>query len=414
MRRIALYSHDAQGLGHMRRNMAIAETLANGEPCSILLIAGAREVAHFPLPPGVDTLALPALSKDSRGGYRARSLGLGHDAIVALRSQILNATLGTYAPDVLVVDKLPTGVEGELAASFGVLRAAGTRVVLGMREVLDEPDRVRADWRRSGALAALRAYYDAIWVYGDRQVYDPVAEYGMPRDIAALVRYTGYLGRPVGERAAAAEAAAWRQRLDLRERPLFLCVVGGGEDGYRLAHSFAAAELPDGGMGIIVTGPFMPAAQQNALTALARGRPDLRVIDFVPDADALVRLADRVIAMGGYNTSCEILGSGRPALIVPRIRPRQEQLIRAQRLSELGAVDMLMPDALSPGTLSSWLAAGALPRPAVPPIDLSGLSRLPGLLEEVLASTTPRLGHSKAGHSLRPSELGLAPVPAWG
>ena len=51
--------------------------------------------------------------------------------------------------------------------------------------------------------------------------------------------------------------------------------------------------------------------------------------------------------MGGYNTSCEILACGRRALIVPRIIPRREQLIRAQRLSELGAVDVLHPQALS-------------------------------------------------------------------
>jgi len=48
--------------------------------------------------------------------------------------------------------------------------------------------------------------------------------------------------------------------------------------------------------------------------------------------------------MGGYNTYCEILSFDKPALIVPRVAPRAEQLIRAQRASELGLVEMLLPE----------------------------------------------------------------------
>jgi predicted glycosyltransferase len=41
--RIALYSHDTVGIGHMRRNLSIAQALARsvGEPL-ILLITGGR------------------------------------------------------------------------------------------------------------------------------------------------------------------------------------------------------------------------------------------------------------------------------------------------------------------------------------------------------------------------------------
>ena len=38
-----------------------------------------------------------------------------------------------------------------------------------------------------------------------------------------------------------------------------------------------------------------------------------------------------VVAMGGYNTFCEILSFDKPALIVPRTVPRLEQFIRASR-----------------------------------------------------------------------------------
>ena len=383
MRRIALYSHDAQGLGHMRRNLAIAQALAGAAPSSILVIAGAREAALFPLPEGTDTLTLPALGKGLDGVYRSRSLGLDLDEIVRLRAHSLRAALAAFEPDVLIVDKLPSGIENELAHSFGLLEAMGTRLVLGLREVLDEPDRVRAEWKRTDAMTVLRRHYDAVWVYGDQRVFDPVAAYGVPDDVASMVRFSGYLDRLAADRTAE-HAARRRRELDLPDGHLSVCLLGGGEDGYRLADAFARARLPEGTTGVVVTGPFMPEAERAALDALARDRDDLRVLRFVPDADTLVWLAGEVVAMGGYNTSCEILACGRRALIVPRIVPRREQLIRAQRLSELGAVDVLHPQALSHETVSHWLAGGSRRRRLSQPIDMAGLRRLPGMLDEVL------------------------------
>jgi predicted glycosyltransferase len=38
VRRIALYSHDAQGLGHLRRNLAIAEAVSRTPGRAVLLL----------------------------------------------------------------------------------------------------------------------------------------------------------------------------------------------------------------------------------------------------------------------------------------------------------------------------------------------------------------------------------------
>jgi predicted glycosyltransferase len=373
----------------MRRNIAIAQELAGATPSSILLIAGAREAALFTLPAATDTLALPALSKDLTGAYRSRSLGLPLEQIVRLRAHTLCAALAAFEPDVLIVDKLPSGVEHELTHSFGLLEAMGTRLVLGLREVLDEPERVRAEWEDVDAMAILRRHYHAVWVYGDRNVFDPVAEYGIPHDVAQMVRHSGYIDRLAGDRTIE-QAARRRRELELPDGHLSVCLVGGGEDGYRLADAFARSRLPEGSTGLVVTGPFMPESEQAALTALARERTDLRVMGFLPDADTLIWQADEIISMGGYNTSCEILACGKRALIVPRVRPRREQLIRAERLSALGAVDLLEPDALSADALSAWLAAGPRrPDTLRHPIDMGGLRRLPAMLDEVLRPGGP-------------------------
>lgn len=60
--------------------------------------------------------------------------------------------------------------------------------------------------------------------------------------------------------------------------------------------------------------------------------------------------------MGGYNTVCEILASRRPALIVPRVHPRREQLLRAELLAGRGLVRMLHPDNLAPDRLMAGVA----------------------------------------------------------
>jgi predicted glycosyltransferase len=384
MRRIAFYSYDEHGLGHVRRSIAIAHALAAAEPVSILLIAGAREAALFRLPEGTDTLALPAPGTDFNGDRRGPSIGLDMAGAVRMRARTLRNALAAYEPDVLIVDRLPLGVYDELAESLGLLREMGTRLVLGLRDVLDDPARVRADWNRAGALGVLRRSYDAIWVYGDPRVFDPAAEYELPADIREIVRYSGYIDRDTAEPAP--EPDARRRQLGLPDGRIALCVLGGGEDGDRLAAAFARAELPAGTTGVIVAGPFMEDAQRAALHALADGRADLRVLDFVPDAHTLVAVADDVVAMGGYNSVCEILSNDARALVVPRSAPSSEQLIRALRLRELGLVDVLEPQRLSPEALSHWLAArDAAPAKARERVDMDGLDRLPALLGEVLA-----------------------------
>jgi predicted glycosyltransferase len=213
--------------------------------------------------------------------------------------------------------------------------------------------------------------------------------------VAAKVSYSGYLTRKEPE-----SLVAWSDAdgvLGERHRDVVLCLVGGGQDGSHLAETFARIDFPAGTTGVILTGPFMPPQVQNRLRRQAQKNRRLRVLGFVTDSDLLLRRASRVVAMGGYNTICEILASKKAALIIPRVTPRQEQLIRAQRMQELGLVDVLHPKDLSPRTLRNWLASRSPHQVAVGsrngrpgdgpfPIDLQGLDRLPQLLQKLIDS----------------------------
>jgi len=408
--RIALYSHDTMGLGHMRRNLLIAKALA-GSPLrpTILMIGGARELNSFALPPGVDCLTLPALRKSDAGRYGSRRLHLSLRELTGLRARTISAALEAFAPDVLVVDNVPRGAVRELDPALECLRARGhTRCVLGLRDVLDDPETVRREWAGAANEAALRQYYDAVWVYGDPAVYDLVREYRFAPDVAAKVTYTGYLDQRARLEAPDGQAPARRADADLPPGRFALCLVGGGQDGAALAEAFAAAELPHGMDGVLVSGPFMPPEVRERLARRTAGRRRLRVLEFVDEPTGLLRRADRVVAMGGYNTVWEALSFDKRTLIVPRVAPRREQLIRAERLHALGLLDVLHPDSLGSGALTEWLAREPQPVPRVRDrVDLDGLTRLPRLLEEMLRA--PRYaawsGHPPPGGLPTPDGL---------
>jgi predicted glycosyltransferase len=385
--RIAMYSPGVVGLGHLRRQLLIAQTLAKASPDpAILLIAETRQAGAFSIAQGLDCLILPALRKNSDGGFQPRSLGVGIDDLVALRTRTIHAALEAFNPDVFIGDKLPRGALGELDAALGLLRERRTRYVLGLRDILDEPDVVARDWNRSGDLQAMRDHVDAIWVYGDPTVYDAVREYRLPADLAARARYVGYLDQR--RRLEFADAARDPfSALQLPPGRLALCLLGGGQDGALLAEAFAAAPFPADTNGVIVTGPFMEEEVKRRLRRAAARTPRLRVLELVHEPAVLVERADRIVAMSGYNTTCEILSFEKPALLVPRIRPRREQWIRAERLRAKGLVDVLHPDELTPAAIGRWLDRDLPPPPpAREVIDFRGLDRLPRLLDEVMAA----------------------------
>jgi len=183
------------GLGHMRRNLLLAQALQRSRlQAVVLMIAGAREARLLTAAAGVDCIALPSLRKDADGHYHPRHLDVSLQELLTLRAKTTCAALEAFGPDVLIVDNVPRGAVRELDPVLEALRAGRrTRLVLGLRDVLDDPVALQGEWTLAQNEDAVRRYYDAVWVYGDPAVYDPVREYAFAPDVAAKVRYTGYL-----------------------------------------------------------------------------------------------------------------------------------------------------------------------------------------------------------------------------
>ena len=392
--RIALYSHDTMGLGHARRNGLIARALASAPlGAEVLLITGAREAGTFPLPPGVDCVTLPAYRKGRDGHYTARSLMRATESLTNLRTRLIDVALAQFAPDVLIVDNVPRGALNELDPVLERLRREGeTRCVLGLRDILDAPEVVRRQWTTLDNEAVIERCFDAVWVYGDLRVNDVATAYAFGGATRAKLRQVGYLD----QRLRLADAPA----LPPLPSPSILCCVGGGQDGALLARSFLEAELPPGRTGLLLTGPFMPGETRRALEARALERPEFALLPFITEPIGYLARAERVIAMGGYNTVNEILSLGRPGLVVPRVRPREEQLVRARAFAALGLLDWLHPDDLDASALTEWLRRplGRTPDPRGC-LDFAALERLPLLIEGLLGpqpSRSPGPSHSSS------------------
>jgi predicted glycosyltransferase len=373
--RIVLYSHDTMGMGHIRRNLLIASSLVKEDlNVEALLISGTREAAFFATQAGLDCITLPAISKDKFGGYSARHYDWTLEKTVQLRSKIIATAVEEFRPDLFVVDKIPRGIGGELESTLRSLKSQPTQCVLGLRDVLDEPDVVAREWLRDRYDASIEEFYDELWIYGDRAIYDSIHEYAFPASIASRSVFTGYLNQ--AKRTPSLPEQVIEPVSDLSKRPFVLCVVGGGQDGFELAKAFVQSQIPKGWKGILVTGPFMPKPDQQCLHTLVGDRENIDIIDRLVETDDYMLKADRVVAMGGYNTVTSVLSFGKTALIVPRTRPRREQWIRAERLANKGWLTSVDPDSLSPDTITNWLQNSDVPRPSPESVDLQGLNRI--------------------------------------
>jgi predicted glycosyltransferase len=394
-KRVLIYSHDSFGLGHLRRCRAIAHSLVDADSSlSVLILSGSPIIGSFDFRSRVDFVRVPGVIKLRNGEYVSLSLHIDIEETLAMRSSIIHHTADIFDPDILIVDKEPLGLRGEVRATLDLLRERGTPLVLGLRDVMDDPEALESEWVRKQAVPALSDYYDEIWVYGLPQICDPLAGIDLPASVRRRMVYTGYLRRNVPAAVAAAEAP------DLRDGEFLLVTSGGGGDGDELIEWVLAAYEHDGGglpPALLVFGPFMLPDRQAAFAARAARIDKLHAITFDARLENLMARAAGIVAMGGYNTFCEILSFDKPALIVPRTTPRLEQFIRAQRAAELGLVAMLPGDhGRDPHVMAAaLLQLSQQPRPSevVIPGLLDGMASVNRLVQKWLAEgRTERFG----------------------
>jgi len=337
--RVMMYSHDTFGLGHIRRTRAIANALVqSNDEMSVLIVSGSPLAGSFNFGSGIDFVRIPGVTKCENGHYTSADLRLDIDEVAALREAIIRQTAEMFRPDIFIADKEPTGFRGEIVPTLARLGALGAHRVLGIRDVLDDDEVVNDEWARKGASRALIDHFDDVLIYGLESFHRPLEGVSLPETIRQRMVYTGYLRRSVPGGPAVVRYPR------STKGPFILVTTGGGGDGYGVVDWVISAYEADPSIplpAVIVFGPYMSRTQRRALIDRIDRLPNVDAIAFDTKLERLMNRASAVVAMGGYNTFCEILSFDKPALLVPRSRPRQEQTIRARRATELGLVSML-------------------------------------------------------------------------
>lgn len=396
---VFLYSHDTFGLGHLRRNLAIAERLLAGGEAVVHLLTGSPVIQQWRLPPGLHVHPLPPVVKTGAERYAPRQPGQSFGLVKGYREALILNRVQQHRPDAFLVDHAPAGMNGELLPTLAVLRRdlPDTRVMLGLRDILDSPEIVRATWQEQDIPSLLEHAYDDILVYGSRSLFDVVAAYGIAPQVAERVRYCGHVVAADTPRVAAASRPCWNPQR-AAGRKVVLVTAGGGGDGAALMQAYLQALplMPPGtAYSAIVTGPLMSDAQREALAAIAAARRDVELVDYTTDLLPSLRAADLVIAMAGYNTSAEIIAQRKRAILVPRPAPRAEQRLRASLLARLGLVTTIEQDPRLAEALARAVPA-ALAAPPPPDLlwaalDLDGAERTAAYLSHRIAMQNPLL-----------------------
>jgi predicted glycosyltransferase len=373
---VLMYSPDSIGLGHMRRNSAIAEGLVKELPgVSNLLLVGSSAGVYFDLPPGTDCVKLPSILKTGRNEWSAKSLHIPNQVARNIRSRIITETALALEPDVFLVDHVPSGIWDELVPTLKALKSKPRRprLVLGLRDILGAPEEIRSQWERGGIYDLIDEYYDNILIYGTPDLFPAADVYGLSKRFADRISYCGLIHfacEPIAKEQA-------RKTLGMGNKPTVVMTAGGGHDAFPVmqfvlrALSSQTGKLPFD--LVVVMGPLMPTENQKEIEQMAK-QVSATCIVSTPALQTYLAAADTVITMGGYNTVMESIAAGVPTIVIPRTGPSAEQRCRTElftRLNLIRSVDLEWDS--SEKLIAELHAALASPRRSTPALSFGGI-----------------------------------------
>ena len=337
--------------------MAIASHLL-GPRINILILTGSPIAGRFSFPEQIDFVRIPGMIKKTNDEYLPLSIKINARHALDIRKNIITATAKTFQPHLFLVDKEPLGLKKEVLPTLQWLRRCrpDTRSILGLRDIMDDAQSVKKDWKEKRVYQHLENLYSEIWIYGIQDFYDPIKEYEISDAISEKMHFTGYIPRKIPGKDAVRHI---KKELGLQNgERLVVVTTGGGGDGYRVMDNYLKAletfssRLPF--KSVLITGPFMPKQDRNDVFRRAR-KLGIRTYHFYRQMEKIFAAADIVVSMGGYNTLCEILGQGTISLVIPRETPRKEQIIRARAFHRQNLVDFIPWDDFTPRLLHEKL-----------------------------------------------------------
>jgi predicted glycosyltransferase len=382
MKKLLFYCQHILGMGHLVRSMEIVKGLV--PDFQVCFINGGEIVEGFDIPSQVEVINLPAIKTDSEfQELQVVDPNYTLSEVQEMRQAILLEVCDRFQPDVLVIELFPFGrrrFSFELVPMLETAKAMGTKIVCSLRDiVVTKSDRTKHEEK---VCKLMNQYFDLLLVHGDPHLQPLEETFSRVQDLTCEVYFTGYVVQP------APTVAVELPNLHPR-KPLILVSVGGGRFGHELLDCVVQSapilkhHLPH--QIQVFTGPFMPESQLQELQAMAGDSPNICVDRYTPQLLSYMQRADLSISMSGYNTTMNILTTGVRALLLPFTgNDDQEQRIRAQKLANLGVVEIIYPEELDPNCFVKKVVTYLQKQPTRIQFDCAGVKKTAVLLNQFL------------------------------
>lgn len=349
MKKILFYCQYLAGMGHLVRSTEIIRSLV--PHFQVCLVIGGEPIDQFNVPDGVEVVYLPALREEAG---ELIALNQSIDSVKVRRRQRLLALFEQFQPDCVITECFPFSkvkMAFELLPLLERAKAAQVKVVCSLRDLIMTQSMSEKGLARkqSRILDQTRQFYDLVLCHCDRNLQSLESCFPSAHALTCEVFYTGYVAQSLTHSSEQQQALQF---------PRIIASVGGGRYGYSLLKAICEVgpllhqAIPH--RIYAFTGPFMPESEFEALQILATPQPNITLQRFTPNLMNYLYGADLSISLGGYNTTMNVLSTQVRSLILTSPSPDQadEQWLRASRLAQLGAVDVLSPDQLSPSALA--------------------------------------------------------------
>jgi len=370
------------GIGHLQRSLRVAEALAH-DGIAVTLVGGGAPAA-LPRDSSIRFIQLtPVRALDARFELVDSDGRPIDDALREERRSALLAAFAAARPDAVIVEGFPFARRAfgfELDPLIAAVRAARPRprLICSVRDIVvvrDDPLRHREIVER------VRKDFDAVLVHGDPRFIPFDASFPAAPEIADRLIYTGYVSPPAPVAAMDAEPAGGAANTDA-----VVVSAGGGAAGRALLRAALGARRSGCLAGLpwrLITGTNLPEADFAALCAEA---PAGVVVErFRQNFNDLLRACRVSVSQAGYNTVLDILAARARAVLVPFAAAREtEQLVRAERLAALGAVELVRESELSPESLGAAIERAASRRPATVSLDTNGAANSARLIAAMI------------------------------
>jgi predicted glycosyltransferase len=382
MKRLLFYCQHILGMGHLVRSMEIVRGLTS--EFQVCFINGGEIVKGFDIPSDVEVVNLPAIKTDSEF-QELQAVDPTHTLaeVQEIRQTMLLEVCDRFRPDVLMIELFPFGrrrFSFELIPLLEAAKAMGTKVVCSLRDiVVTKSDRTKHEEK---VCRLMNQYFDLLLVHGDPQ-FQPLEEtFSRIQDLKSEVHFTGYVVQP--------QPTIEAELPDLNpKKPLILASIGGGRFGHELLDCLIESaailkhEIPH--QIQIFTGPFMPDWKLMELQMAALDCPNVRVDRYTPHLMSYMQRADLSISMSGYNTTMNVLTTGVRSMLLPFIgNDDQEQRIRAQKLSDLGVVNLIEREELEPNRFAQKVVEYLQVQPNRLKFDCAGVEKTASILSSFL------------------------------